>query len=78
MSGGVDSSVAAALLVKQGYDITGMFAVNYEDIASHDEARQRRAESCWSRDYQDALRVCAKPGIKLLRLNLLKSIKNWC
>ena len=75
MSGGVDSSVAAALLVKQGYDITGMFAVNYEDIASHDEARQRRAESCWSRDYQDALRVCAKLGIKLLRLNFVKEYK---
>ena len=29
MSGGVDSSVAAALLLKQGYDVTGMFAVNY-------------------------------------------------
>ena len=31
MSGGVDSSVAAALLVFQGYDVTGVFVVNYEE-----------------------------------------------
>lgn len=59
MSGGVDSSVVAALLVKAGFDVTGMFAVNYEDNAD--------GRSCWRGDYQDALRVCAKLGIKLLR-----------
>ena len=64
MSGGVDSSVVAALLVKQGYDVTGAFMVNYED-----------GESCWRGDYQDALRVAAHLGIKLLKLDFCKEYK---
>jgi len=65
MSGGVDSSVVAALLVKKGYDVTGMFAVNYE-------GQDKFGNSCWRDDYEDALRVSAKLGIKLLRLNFVK------
>jgi tRNA-specific 2-thiouridylase len=67
MSGGVDSSVAAVLLVKKGYDVTGAFMVNFDD--------SKRAESCWRGDYHDALRVCAKLGIKLLRLDFQKEYK---
>ena len=74
MSGGVDSSVAAALLVKKGYDVTGMFAVNYED-PHHPQPLLHKEGSCWLPDYQDALRVCAKLGIKLLRLNFVKEYK---
>lgn len=68
MSGGVDSSVAAALLVNAGYDVTGMFAVNYEDTSLP-------GESCWRGDYNDALRVAAKLKIPLLRLNFVKEYK---
>lgn len=64
LSGGVDSSVAAALLVKQGYNVTAMFAVNYDD--------PKQQESCWRGDYQDALRVAAKLGINLLRWDFQK------
>ncbi len=64
LSGGVDSSVAAALLVKAGYDVTAAFMVNYDD--TKDE------KSCWRGDYHDALRVSAKLGIKLLRLDFIK------
>ncbi len=68
MSGGVDSSVAAALLVAKGYDVTGAFMVNYDEIGPG-------GESCWAGDYQDALRVAAKLGIPLMRLDFVKEYK---
>ncbi len=71
MSGGVDSSVAAALLVAQGYDVTGAFMVNYEAPL----AGGQPGETCWSGEYQDALRVAAKLGIPLLRLDFRKEYK---
>lgn len=67
MSGGVDSSVAAALLVQAGYDVTGAFMVNYDD--------KEALTSCWRGDYQDALRVAAKLHIPLLRLNFVREYK---
>ncbi len=57
MSGGVDSSVAAALLKKQGYNITGVF---FKPWLSEDG----RAFCNWRQDQQDAMRVAAKLGIK--------------
>ena len=68
MSGGVDSSVAAALLVRAGYNVTGVFVVNYDEIGPG-------GESCWAADYQDALRVAAKLGIPLLRWDFVKEYK---
>ena len=53
MSGGVDSSVAAALLVEQGYEVTGVF------IEAYNEPGCRTDE-----DKRDALRVATKLGIK--------------
>ncbi len=64
LSGGVDSSVAAALLIKAGYDVTAAFMVNYDD--------QKDEKSCWRGDYHDALRVSAKLGVQLLRLDFTK------
>jgi tRNA-specific 2-thiouridylase len=65
MSGGVDSSVAAALLVHAGYDVTGVFMINYEyETSGHGE--------CWRPEYQDAMRVAAKLGIPLLKWNFVK------
>jgi tRNA-specific 2-thiouridylase len=65
MSGGVDSSVAAALLVRAGYDVTGAFMVNYDAPLS----TSGMMESCWLPDYRDALRVAAHIGIPLLKLD---------
>ncbi len=57
MSGGVDSSVAAALLKKQGYDVTGIF---FKPWLSPDG----KAFCNWQEDRRDAARVAAKLGIK--------------
>jgi len=74
MSGGVDSSVAAALLLKDGYDVTGMYAVNYRPrILSTDNTDGE----CWIPDYRDAVRVAAKLGISLLRWDFTKEYKKF-
>ena len=61
MSGGVDSSVAAALLMEAGYDVTGGFMKNYSDTLD-----VWTGECEWKRERRDALRVAAKLGIPLL------------
>ncbi len=80
ISGGVDSSVVAALLVSQGYDVTGAFMVNYEEEGTNsandgEDKMRMKNEKCWTGDYQDALRVVAKLGIPLLRLDFRKEYK---
>jgi tRNA-specific 2-thiouridylase len=56
MSGGVDSSVTAALLLEQGYDVTGVYMKNWsQDLPGF---------VCpWKEDYQDAKRVAVCLGI---------------
>lgn len=58
MSGGVDSSVTAALLKEQGYAVTGVYMKNWtKDIPGF---------PCpWKEDYQDAKRVAVQLGIEL-------------
>ncbi len=56
LSGGVDSSVSAALLVEQGYDVTGVYMKNW--------SKDLPGFPCpWMDDYQDAKRVAVKLGI---------------
>lgn len=62
LSGGVDSSVAALLLVEQGYDVHGLFMKNWED--SLDAGYCTAAE-----DLEDARSVCETLGIPLHRVN---------
>lgn len=61
MSGGVDSSVSAALLVKQGYNVIGGFIKNWSDTKD-----AWTGECEWRGDRRDAIRVAAKLGIPLL------------
>lgn len=56
MSGGVDSSVTAALLVEQGYDVTGVYMKNWsQDLPG--------AKCPWATDLADAKRVAVGLGI---------------
>ena len=59
MSGGVDSSVVAALLKGQGYDVVGITLQLYD----HGEAVGRKGACCAGQDIQDARRVAEALGI---------------
>lgn len=61
MSGGVDSSVAAALLIEQGYRVTGGFIKNWSDSKD-----LWTGECQWRAERRDAMRVAAHLGISLL------------
>ena len=53
MSGGVDSSVVAALMKADGYDVVGITLQLYD----HGEAVGRKGACCAGQDIQDARRV---------------------
>jgi tRNA-specific 2-thiouridylase len=59
MSGGVDSSVVAGLLARQGYDVVGVTLQLYD----HGAASHRPGSCCAGRDIDDARRVAATLGI---------------
>lgn len=59
MSGGVDSSVVAALLKKAGYDVVGLTLQLYD----HGEAVHRAGACCAGQDIHDARRVADALGI---------------
>jgi tRNA-specific 2-thiouridylase len=65
MSGGVDSSVSAYLLKRQGYNVVGLFMKNWEEV---DDCGCCTAES----DFNDVKRVCEKIGIPYYTVNFAK------
>ena len=68
MSGGVDSSVAAALLVEQGYDVTGVYMKNWsEDLPG--------MHCPWAEDVADAKRVAVGLGIDFRVFDFQKEYK---
>lgn len=68
MSGGVDSSLTASLLLEQGYNVVGVYMKNWtQDIAGF--------ECPWKEDYQDAKRVAVKLGIDFLVFDFQKEYK---
>lgn len=66
MSGGVDSSVSAALLKKAGYDVTGVFIKVWQP---------EWIDCTWKEDRLDAMRVAAKLDIPFVTLDLEKEYK---
>lgn len=66
LSGGVDSSVSALLLKKEGYDVTGVFIkVWHPDFLLCD----------WKKEMRDAMRVCARLDIPFKKLDLSDEYK---
>ncbi len=70
MSGGVDSSVCAALLKDQGYDVTGVFMKNW---SGDDFGLQ--SECPWEIDQKDAEAVCEKLEIPFKSYNFEKEYR---
>ncbi len=69
MSGGVDSSVTAALLVRQGYAVTGVYMKNWsKDLPGH--------HCPWKEDYEDAKRVAVQLGIKFKMYSFEKEYRH--
>lgn len=62
LSGGVDSSAAALLLKRQGYDVVGVFMKNWDE--TDDDGVCTATE-----DYQDAKRVAEQVGIPFYSVN---------
>ena len=59
MSGGVDSSVVAGILKREGYDVLGITLQLYD----HGEALGRAGSCCAGQDIHDARRVASTIGI---------------
>ncbi|WP_026968312.1 tRNA 2-thiouridine(34) synthase MnmA [Algoriphagus terrigena] len=71
LSGGVDSSVAAHLLIQQGYEVIGMFMKNW-----HDESVTISNECPWMEDSTDAMLVAEKLGIPFQAIDLSEEYKD--
>ena len=74
MSGGVDSSVAAYLLKKNGYNVIGLFMRNWDSMVNNDiEGNPNNGPICpQEEDYNDALEVAKSLDIPLHRIDFVK------
>jgi tRNA-specific 2-thiouridylase len=70
LSGGVDSSVAAHLLIREGYEVIGMFMRNW-----HDETVTLSDDCPWIDDSNDALLIAQQLGIPFQVIDLSKEYK---
>ena len=70
LSGGVDSSVAAYLLQKEGYEVIGLFMKNW-----HDTSVTISNECPWIEDSSDAMSVAETLGIPFQTIDLSKEYK---
>ncbi|MCM2277425.1 MAG: tRNA 2-thiouridine(34) synthase MnmA [Oligoflexia bacterium] len=65
MSGGVDSSVAALLLKREGYRVLGMFMKNWDEPDENGVCQS-------AQDYEDVARVCEKLDIPYYSVEFVK------
>ena len=69
MSGGVDSSIAALLMKRAGYQVIGAFMKNWSDT------KNELGECAWKDDRKMAMKIAAKLGIPLITLDFEKEYK---
>ena len=69
MSGGVDSSVCAALLKEEGYNVVGLFMKNWEELDEHGVCQS-------SKEYADVVSVCEKLDIPYYSVDFIKEYKD--
>ncbi|MGA2130578.1 MAG: tRNA 2-thiouridine(34) synthase MnmA [Candidatus Pacearchaeota archaeon] len=69
MSGGVDSSVAALILKKQGYEVIGAFMKNWSDT------KNILGECSWKDDRKEAMKIATKLNIPLITLDFEKEYR---
>ena len=71
MSGGVDSSVSAKLLLDQGYEVVGAYIKCWAGLSTSDGVKF--TDQCtWKGDWRDALAVAAKLKIPLVKFDFTK------
>lgn len=68
MSGGVDSSVCAALLKEEGYQVIGLFMKNWEEFDEHGVCQS-------SKEFADVEKVCEKIGIPYYSVDFIKEYR---
>ncbi|MCX6799668.1 MAG: tRNA 2-thiouridine(34) synthase MnmA [Candidatus Falkowbacteria bacterium] len=71
MSGGVDSSVAAKILVEQGHDVLGIFLNFWKDP----DAKNIENKCCSTKALLDARMVCDQIGIRLYTFDFVNTFK---
>lgn len=69
MSGGVDSSVTAALLKEEGYKVVGLFMKNWEEFDEHGVCQS-------SKEFADVVRVCEKLDIPYYSVDFIKEYRD--
>ncbi|WP_339021541.1 tRNA 2-thiouridine(34) synthase MnmA [Spiroplasma endosymbiont of Atherix ibis] len=74
LSGGVDSSVTAAILLEKGYEVEGIFMRNWDSNLNNDIlGNNLQTNICpQEQDYLDAKKVAEKLNIKIHRIDFIK------
>lgn len=76
MSGGVDSSVAAALLKEQGYDVVGVTMQVWDYSSNHCDIEEGNGTCCSSQDVDDARAVADHLNIPFYVINCEEKFKS--
>lgn len=79
LSGGVDSAVALINLINEGYDVEAMFMRNWDSAVNNDVMGNPDLleDVCpQEKDYQDAVKVAEKLGVKLHRVDFIEEYWN--